>query len=68
MEAICMLRLNRWEYNNGGYHTVPLLVNINEISSVVELEGYVDGSEITMCNGNRFSVKESTEDITNMIF
>ena len=68
MEAVCMLKLNEWKYNNGAYYTVPLLLNVNEISSITDLAGYINGSEIVMCNGNKFSVKESTEFITDMIF
>ena len=68
MEAVCMLKLNEWKYNNGAYYTMPLLLNVNEISSITDLAGYINGSEIVMCNGNKFSVKESTEYITDMIF
>ena len=69
MEAVGMLRLNEWKYKSGGYYTIPILINVNDILSVVELDNcYVDGSKITMSNDKVFIVQENTEDITHMIF
>lgn len=62
------IRVNEKYYHNGGYQKRPLLLNVNEISSVGEdTSGYEDFTMITMNNGKIFGVAEPHGEVEKMI-
>ena len=64
-----MIRLHEWRYNNGAYGITDIICNIDEISSVQEMDyrDYVSGSIIIMNTGKQFTVKEKVNEIYNML-
>ena len=62
------IELQAWNYHNGGYMTVPVACNINEISNITEESCYsVDGCRVIMNNGTSYFVKNEYNDIISMI-
>lgn len=52
---------------NGGYYTEPLLLNINEISTVQEWNGssYIEYRTVVMKNNKMYKVKETYKEIVD---
>lgn len=52
---------------NGGYYTEPLLLNINEISTVQEWKGssYIEYRTVIMKNNKMYKVKETYKEIVD---
>lgn len=63
------IELQEYYYRGGGYLTKPLLLNANEISSIIEDDGhnYADGRTVVMNNRKVYFVKDSYEDIVSKI-
>lgn len=63
------IELQEYYYRGGGYLTKPLLLNVNEISTVIEDDGshYTDSRTVVMNNRKVYSVKDSYEDIVRKI-
>lgn len=63
------IELQEYYYRGGGYLTKPLLVNANEISTVIEDDGhnYIEGRTVVMNNKKIYFVKDSYEDIVSKI-
>lgn len=58
------IELQEYYYRGGYYLTKPLLLNGDEISTIVESDsGYSDGRTVVMKNGKTHLVKDSYEDI-----
>lgn len=63
------IELQEYYYRGGGYLTKPLLLNVNEISTVIEDDGshYTDSRTVVMNNRKVYYVKDSYEDIVRKI-
>lgn len=63
------IELQEYYYRGGGYLTKPLLLNINEISSIIDDDGhdYTEHRTIVMNNKKIYYVKDSYADIVRMI-
>lgn len=63
------IELQEYYYRGGGYLTKPLLLNVNEISTVIEDDGshYTDSRTVVMNNKKMYFVKDSYEDIVRKI-
>lgn len=63
------IELQEYYYWGGGYLTKPLLLNVNEISTVIEDDGrhYTDSRTVVMNNRKVYYVKDSYEDIVRKI-
>lgn len=63
------IELQEYYYRGGGYLTKPLLLNVNEISTVIEDDGhnYTEGRTVVMNNKKMYFVKDSYEDIVRKI-
>lgn len=63
------IELQEYYYRGGGYLTKPLLLNVNEISTVIEDDGnhYTDSRTVVMNNKKVYFVKDSYEDIVRKI-
>ena len=63
------IELQEYYYRGGGYLTKPLLLNVDEISTVIEDDGhgYVCGRTVVMNNGKTYFVNDSYEEIVRKI-
>ena len=63
------IELQEYYYRGGGYLTKPLLLNTNEISSIIEDDGhnYIGGRTVVMNNKKIYLVKDRYEDIVRKI-
>lgn len=63
------IELQEYYYRNGAYLTKPLLLNANEISSIIEDDGhgYVRGRTVVMNNRKAYFVKDSYNEIMRKI-
>lgn len=67
------IKLNEWYYHSSmcGYQTRPLIVNVEEISDFHETNdidrGYTEAVKISLKNGRTYNVKETCEEILEMI-
>ena len=63
------IELQEYYYRGGGYLTKPLLLNVNEISTVMEDDGshYTDIRTVVMNNRKVYYVNDSYEDIVRKI-
>lgn len=63
------IELQEYHYRGGGYLTKPLLLNVDEISTVIEDDGhgYVRGRRVVMNNRKTYYVKDSYADIVRML-
>ena len=65
---MAFIKLNEKYYDRCGYLRRPLLLNVNEISSVSEdTSGYEDFTVISMCNGKTFRVAERYDEVEKLI-
>ena len=63
------IELQEYYYIGSCYRTTPLLLNVNEISTVIEDDGrhYTDTRAVVMNNGKVYYVKDSYEDIARKV-
>ena len=63
------IELQEYYYRGGGYLTKPLLLNVDEISTVIEDDGhsYTEGRTVVMNNKKMYFVKDKYEEIVRKI-
>lgn len=63
------IELQEYYYRGGGYLTKPLLVNANEISTVIEDDGHnhIECRTMVMNNKKMYFVKDKYEEIVRKI-
>lgn len=61
------IKVNRQEYNRGGYCFYETLLNVNDISRILECSDDFRYSSIIMTDGQKIVVNEQVDDIYKKI-
>lgn len=61
------IKVNRQEYNHGGYSFYETLLNVNDISRIMECSDDFRYSSIIMTDGKKIVVNEQVDDIYEKI-
>lgn len=61
------IKVNRREYNHGGYSFYETLLNVNDISRILECSDDFRYSSIIMTDGKKIVVNEQVDDIYEKI-
>ena len=61
------IKLDRQEYDHGGYRFYETLLNVNDISRILECCDDINYSSIIMTDGKKIIVRERVDDIYEKI-